>query len=242
MRRSRQLVLTLHAPTRWGGRRPGAGRKPRTRPPIAHRSRPAFPARHPAHVTLKLRAGVPSLRSVALVRVLERSLARGCERDGFRVIHYSFQSNHAHLVVEAANRTALARGMKSVGTRLARAVNRVFGRRGPVLAERYHLRVLRTSREVRNVLRYVLLNARKHARHAVPAGLDPASSARWFDGWVGGTDPRSPPSSAPRPIGRARTWLLSVGWRRWGLLDPNDAPRNPRRQSTERYTAHALSL
>jgi len=111
-------------------------------------------------------------------------VARACERGTFRVVHYSLQSNHVHLVVEAAHRAALARGMVAVGSRLARAVNRVFGRRGPVLADRYHLRVLKTPREVRNALRYVLLNARRHAsRLSGKVLLDPASSARWFDGW-----------------------------------------------------------
>ncbi len=73
--------------------------------------------------------------------------------------------------------------MKSVTARLARAVNRVFGRAGPVLADRYHARPLRTPREVRNALRSVLLNGRKHARRARGARIDPASSGRWFDGW-----------------------------------------------------------
>lgn len=167
-----------------------------------------------------VRPGVPSLRSPRLVRALEASLVRGAERHDFRLVHYSLQANHAHLVVEAADRVALGRGMKSFGTRLARAVQRIFGWRGPVVAERYHLRVLRTPREVRNVLRYVLLNARKHARRLRDPGLDPASSARWFDGWV-----RSLPApSRPVPVARARTWLLRVGWRRHGPIDPGDIP------------------
>jgi hypothetical protein len=93
------------------------------------------------------------------------------------------QANHAHLLVEADDRSALARGMIAVGARLARAVNRVFRRSGPVLADRYHVRALKTPREVRNALRYVLLNARHHASRLMGGVFDPASSARWFDGW-----------------------------------------------------------
>lgn len=172
-----------------------------------------------------MRSSVPSLRSVKLVRELERSFAAGCERAGFRVVHYSLQSNHAHLVVEAADRGALGRGMKSLAARLARAVNRVFARTGPVLIERYHLRLLRTPREVRHVLRYVLLNARRHARRTVRgSALDPASSARWFDGWRG----TAPVTTGPRPVARARTWLLRIGWRRYGLLDPTEVPGGKR--------------
>jgi REP element-mobilizing transposase RayT len=155
------------------------------------------------------------------VRAFECSLAQASERGDFRVVHYSLQSNHVHLLVEAASRGALARGMKAVGARLARAVNRVFRRVGPVLADRYHLRVLKTPREVRNAIRYVLLNARHHASRLVgKARLDPASSARWFDGWKH----EGPTDGGHCPVARARTWLLAVGWRRHGLIDPADVP------------------
>jgi hypothetical protein len=126
------------------------------------------------------------------------------------------------LLVEATGCEALARGMAAVGARLARAVNRVFGRRGRVLAERFHLRVLRTPREVRRALAYVLLNARRHARGALrAAGLDPASSARWFAGWLDVPRlARSAPESGAPPVASPRTWLLTTGWRKEGLIDP----------------------
>jgi hypothetical protein len=82
-------------------------------------------------------------------------------RKGFRLVHYSLQTNQAHLVVEARDRDALGRGMKGIGARLARAVNRVAERSGPVLADRYHLRLLPTPKEVRNALRYVLAERAK---------------------------------------------------------------------------------
>jgi REP element-mobilizing transposase RayT len=103
-----------------------------------------------------------SLRSPRLVREVEESFRSSCEREEFRIAHYSLQRDHVHLIIEASGAGALAAGMKSVGARVARAVNRVFWRRGPVLADRYHLRVLRSPRQVRNALAYVLLNARKH--------------------------------------------------------------------------------
>jgi hypothetical protein len=138
-----------------------------------------------------------------------------------RLLRHSIQSNHVHLLVEAAHRPALARGMKAIGSRLARAVNRVFHRTGPVLADRYHLRVSKTPREVRNALRYVLLNVRHHAsRLAGKVLLDPASSARWFDGWRVSGGKRA--AVGPPPVARARTWLLGIGWRRHGLIDPAD--------------------
>ncbi len=116
--------------------------------------------------------------------------------------------------------------MKSVAARLARAVNRVFGRTGRVLFGRYHLQILRSPRQVRNALAYVLLNARKHWRQrngvAPPVRLDAASSGAWFDGWK-----RSPPATEGRSlqeVARGHTWLLREGWRRHGLVDPAEIP------------------
>jgi hypothetical protein len=131
-----------------------------------------------------------------------------------------------HLLVESAGKEALANGMKSIASRLARAVHRVFGRSGAVLYGRYHLHVLRTPREVRNALAYVLLNARKHwkERHgsAPPLRLDEASSARWFDGWKRRI--RAPLVRDPREVAAPHTWLLSVGWRRHGRVHPGEVP------------------
>jgi REP element-mobilizing transposase RayT len=233
-RRTPQLSLELRSRPTWGGKRKGAGRKPGPNHGLPHASRELFAKPLPAHVTLRMRPDVLSLRTVKLVHEIERSFADGCERASFRLVHYSLQGNHAHLIVEARNRDALGRGMKSIGARLARAVNRVMDRRGPVLADRYHLRLLPTPTEVRSALRYVLLNARKHATSARTSlaraiRLDPASSARWFDGWkrtVPGEDELggpSPPLERPA-VARARTRLLTAGWRRLGLLDPADEP------------------
>lgn len=188
----------------------------------------------PAHVTLRLAADVPSLRKASVVYEIERTFAHGCARPGFRLVHYSLQGNHAHLIVEARDRQALGRGMMAIGSRLARAVNRVTGRSGPVLSDRYHLNLLPTPKQVRNALRYVLLNARRHAaekgrRLSQTLRLDPASSARWFDGWKRGKLEKRVREGTERnlerrPVARARTWLLAVGWRRWGLLDPAEVP------------------
>jgi hypothetical protein len=182
------------------------------------------------HVTLRVRGDVPSLRIAAVVREFQRSLTEANERGSFRVAHYSLQRDHAHLIVEARSREALARGMNSIGARLAHAVNRVAGRRGKVLDGRYHHRVLGTPREVRRALAYVLLNARRHLakqrRGVVPASrapIDPASSARWFDGWRLQTA-RLPEIRGRPEVARPRTWLLRIGWRRHGLLDPSEVP------------------
>ena len=184
----------------------------------------------PVHVTLRVRPGVPSLRGGALVHEWRRSLAEASERGDFRVNHYSLQGDHAHLIVEAHGKEALANGMKSIGARLARAVNRVGQRSGPVLDGRYHHRSLRSPREVRRALAYVLLNARRHlaksrgVTRSATAHLDGASSARWFDGWRPEVANRIRVSSVTPEVARPRTWLLRVGWRRHGLVDPGEVP------------------
>jgi REP element-mobilizing transposase RayT len=226
-----QLELALKPAFRWGGSRPGAGRKPGNARHVPHASRPSFSRHHPSHVTLRVRPDVPSLRSGRLVRELERSLREAKERAGFRLIAYSVQRDHLHLLVEAENPRALGCGMKSIGARIARAVRRVFGGRGPVLKERYHQRAVRSPREVRNALSYVSLNARKHAaalgRELVRRveSVDLASSGRWFDGW---SRALPPPADLPA-VAAPRTWLLRVGWRRHGLIDPSEIPGSRRR-------------
>jgi REP-associated tyrosine transposase len=228
--RDSQLSLSLPARPSWGGRRNGAGRKPSDHAGLPHVSRVLFRHPVPAHVTLRLLPGLPSLRTVRVVTELERSFIKGRTRPGFRLVHYSLQGNHAHLIVEAQDRETLGRGMMAIGSRVARAVNRVAGRTGQVLADRYHLRLLKTPKEVHRALRYVLLNARRHAARAGmtlrgAVRLDPASSAQWFDGWKRRARTAEDRRAIVRsPVARARTWLLTVGWRRYGLLDPADVP------------------
>jgi hypothetical protein len=111
----------------------------------------------------------------------------------------------------------------SIAARVARAVNRVLGRRGGVLRDRYHLHVLRTPLEVRRALAYVLLNARKHLGLFAPrvGRVDPASSGAWFDGWSYDGGPRDP---RPPAVAAARSWLVRIGWQRHGLLHPGEIP------------------
>ncbi len=175
-------------------------------------------------MTLRLIAQLPSLRRHHLVARIRASIA-AAHRDDFRVVHFAVLANHVHLVTEASGAASLARGMQGLAIRVARTVNRRLARRGQVFAERYHARALRTPREVRNALAYVLHNARGHAaarrQRLAATWIDPCSSGPWFEDWR--HTPAPPPwlrdlRRRPCPTAPARTWLLSTGWRRHGAI------------------------
>jgi REP element-mobilizing transposase RayT len=137
--------------------------------------------------------------------VIERAFAAARDRFGVRLVHFSVQGNHIHLLIETSDTQALARGMQGLTIRIAKALNRVMGRHGPVFEDHYHSRVVRTPTEAARALAYVLRNFAHHAKawgEEVPAGeVDPFSSAA-----RSGAD--------PPPVCEPGTWLLTVGWRR----------------------------
>jgi REP element-mobilizing transposase RayT len=211
----------------WGGARAGAGRKPSgARPSVPHVARPEHKARHPVHLTLRAVRRLPSLRKQNLFLEIRRALPL-CSSELFRVVHFSVQADHVHLLVEAEDKKALSRGARGLAIRLARKVNGVLRRSGHVWGDRYHARPLSTPREVRHALVYVLANWRKHVPRA--QGLDPCASAGWFDGWRGKATLREVTTSSigPPPVVASRTWLGSVGWRRYGLIDWRERPVLP---------------
>jgi REP element-mobilizing transposase RayT len=145
---------------------------------------------------------------------------RDSNRDWFRVIHYSIQENHVHLILETQDSKSLASGVRGLMVRIARRVNTLLFRRGRFWADRWHGRDLAGPRQVRNALVYVLHNRKKHARSE---GLDPLSSAASFDGFAS-TIPNGFRGVGPRWDVRASTWLLRYGWRRRGLIQLSEAP------------------
>ena len=152
---------------------------------------------------------------------LRDAIRRGHKSD-FRLVHYAVLDTHIHLVVEADDRRALSRGMKGLKTRMSRALNKLWARKGTIFAERYHDREIATPRQARAVLLYVICNYRKHCaevgRKLKPRWVDPFSSARQLDGW------NQPVRLEPGVVARPRTWLLRAGWRRHGLLDAHAIP------------------
>ena len=182
-----------------GGPREGAGRPKEPGAGVPHTRRPELAARHPVHVTARVRDEVARLRSRVLCRLILHALGAGRERDGFRLVHFTVQSNHVHLLVEARDAMALARGIQGLAIRIARAVNRALERHGKVFADRYHAHALRSPTETANAIAYVLGNAQVHAarrgRPIRPDAIDPLGSAanRQF-------------------VAEPHTWLLRIGW------------------------------
>ena len=131
--RARQTELVLRYPGR-GGFRPGAGRprkKDKDRTRVPHRARPEHAKRHPVHATLRVTKDVHPLRTKLKLRALKQALRGTHETRGdFRVVHFSLQGSHVHLIVEADNKRALWRGIRAVEVRIARRFNRRL-ERGP---------------------------------------------------------------------------------------------------------------
>jgi len=221
-------VAMLPFPNQHGGHRAGAGRKPKgDKAGVSHRQREALGSQLPAHVTLKLKPGLPPLRRRREYETLREAFALGCDRNGFRLCHYAVMNDHLHFVVEALDRAALTRGVQGLVIRIARALNKQWQRKGKLFADRFHDRLLETPLEVRNVLRYVFANGKKHAAEGrevrVAQAIDTFTSAPWFDGFRETVTVRGL-HAIERPVAMARTWLLRTGWRRHGLLGVHETP------------------
>jgi REP element-mobilizing transposase RayT len=199
---------------------------------VPHRRRPPLPASVPIHVTLVVKEEL-RLRNRRIYATLREAFRRGRERFGFRLCHFSIQKRRIHLLCEAENRRSLWRGMQGLAVRIAKRLNRSLGRKGAVFVARYHARQLEAPRDVRNALRYVMLN---HLRRG-PGLPDAYSSGGAFKGW--GFRLPVDPARAEEDHGvvaAPRTRLLARHWRK-GYLCADDQGFIPwRRRSRYKYT------
>jgi REP element-mobilizing transposase RayT len=203
---ARQQELALKT---WVGKRRGAGREPgHTRRSIPHVAREHVSRHQPVHVTLRVAEPVWNLRSERSCRIIDAAFRAVRRRTDFRVVHFSIQGNHIHAIVEANGKRSFALGVRALSIRLARRLNVMMDRRGPVFADRYHAHVLRTPGEARNAIRYVLGNFESHAARRG----EPRSTKGWVDPFS------SAAVKAPREVqgvlfveaatSPAGTWLL----------------------------------
>jgi putative transposase len=146
---------------------------------------------------MRVREDVWNLRSRRAWRRLRDALAAAWGRFGVRIVHFSIQGNHIHLIVEANDDEALSRGIQGLAIRIAKALNRMMNRIGAVFADHFFSRVLPTPTELVNAIRYVLGN---HTHHFGTIGVDPYSSAA--------LSPTDRAALLSPPTG----WLLRAGW------------------------------
>jgi REP element-mobilizing transposase RayT len=232
-------------PAKRGRKKPGPKRDKRSGSP--HRVRPELSGRDPIHVVLRVAQAVGSLRKrwmyaalrEATIAVALRELAFE-DTGAFRIVHISIQRDHIHLIVEAANKVALSRGMQSFQISAAKHINRAFSakaglavrRRGSVFPDRFHQEVITTPRQARHALAYVLNNWRKHGQDKGELQrtwkVDPFSTGATFGGWkeLENSDVMWPlrDTYAPLAVYYPKTWLLREGWRRHGLIRTTEVP------------------
>jgi REP element-mobilizing transposase RayT len=155
---ARRKPVRRIVPGQRGGWRPGAGRKPKGKSGVSHRQRAALVPGLPVYATIGVQRRLPSLRGRRELEVLRSTLAAGSAgvRGRFRILHCAVMAHRLHFVVEARNRKSLRSGLQGLLVRIARALNRLWGRAGKVFADRYLDRVIERARDVQSAIRYVL--------------------------------------------------------------------------------------
>jgi len=231
MRTSKQMSLKL--PHR-GGKRTGAGRKPKgPRALVSHKARPRFEKPAAVHVTLRVATHVWNLRSRRCFRVIEGCFADARGQSGLRIVEFAVMGNHMHLLAEAESDVALSRGMQGLTVRISRRLNRLMDGRGTVFADHYHARVLSSPSELVSAIGYLLGNAAHHY------GIERA------DGFCSSA---LDAEERERVLSRPQTWLLKSGWRRakriplsleklWACQASDKAPSDRPQTGTNRMIA-----
>ena len=223
-----------------GGKRRGAGRRPKgKRAGAPHKMRPFLHARFPVHVVLRVIAAVGNLRRRCAYQAIREATLTTARREDFRIVHLSIQRTHVHLIVEADDKRALASGMQGFQISAAKHLNAAISknqpgprRRGTVFPDRYHAEIIKSPRQARHTLTYVMNNFRKHREDQVQPmsswKLDWFSSAIMFPGWTEYGDEaflwRGPPTYDPLIVRQPRSWLLREGWKKAGSISCREVP------------------
>jgi putative transposase len=235
-RRKRHVQQELF---RRGGKRRGAGRKPKSaRAGAAHDARPEIKPYHALHVVMRVVPEVGNMRRRSMYKALRDASVIAALRERFRIVHISIQRTHIHMLVEAGDKNALARGMQGFQISVARNINTLLGeeryrrRRGKVFADRYHLEVITSPTQARHSLSYILNNWRKHRedRGQIASSwlVDPFSSGISFPDWVEleGQAVMWPIRATYDPliVRRPQSWILREGWKLAGVVSARDVP------------------
>jgi REP element-mobilizing transposase RayT len=243
-RQQGQLVLAF---PRRGGKRRGAGRKRKLRWSSGrNEAREKFTGWTAFHITLRVTPDIGPLRRPAAYHAIREAMEVVLARPNFKIVHVSLETDHVHLIVEAADERALGTGMRAFQISAARRLNALVadGRCGQVFVARYFPRKLGSPTQARNAIRYVLCNWRHHGEDESSAevrylAVDYYSSGPSFSGWSELEHTPQPFDRhegryKPLPVASPTTWLLRVGWRKAGPISLFDVPGRSSAQSNSR--------
>jgi REP element-mobilizing transposase RayT len=139
----------------------GAGRPAIHDVGIRHRERPKLTRLSSLHLTVKINRIKADLKNKSTLKVLKRAICNA-RKKGLRVVHFSLEYDHIHLLIESPNNSTLGRGMQSLGVTMARGINLFKKSEGGVYKHRYHFRKISSSRELKRVMHYIFNNGVKH--------------------------------------------------------------------------------
>ncbi|MGE0872914.1 MAG: hypothetical protein AB7P03_30445 [Kofleriaceae bacterium] len=119
---------------------------------------------------------------------------------------------------------------------------RTVRRRGQVFADRYHAEIITSPRQARHCLAYVMNNWREHKEDQLRAtqtwALDLFSTGIHVPHWKERVHQRfvwpSGDPYDPLVVFPPRTWILSEGWKRHGLISAHEIPSAPNPRASKR--------
>lgn len=144
---------------------------------IRHIAREIIKKSTSLHLTIKVRENKADIKNKQVLKILHYAIRRSRIK-GLRIIHYTLEYNHIHLLVEAADKQTVHQGMQSFGITFAKKINAIKRLKGTVYKHRYHLRKINSPRELKNVLYYIFNNGIHHKRTSTV--LDPYNTLPAF--------------------------------------------------------------
>lgn len=151
----------------------GAGRPAIHDRGIRHIARDEIKKPIPLHLTIKIEKTKAGLKNKAMLKLLHHCIKKS-RMKGLRIVHYTLEFDHVHLLVEATNKETTSKGMQSFGIAFSKGINKLKCLKGRVFKTRYHFRKLNSPREIKNVLNYILGNSIKHGQS--PSIITPYNS------------------------------------------------------------------
>jgi len=138
-----------------------AGRKAIHDAGIRHTSRPFLKRPASLHLTIKVQRNKDEIKNKSVLKLLKHAILRA-RFQGLKVLHYSLEYDHVHLLIEADNNHILGKGMQAFGVTMAKGINRLKRLKGAVYKHRYHFRQISSPRQLKSVMNYIFTNGMKH--------------------------------------------------------------------------------